>query len=92
MILRGILIAVSALWGQFAAASGDEESPQDHQRQRRRTPVVEVFEANRDAVVNISSTQIVSVAVANLRHASGDHSLPARSLPVMNVTLDDSSR
>src|SRR5687768_18487779 len=38
------------------------------------------------------STQIASVAVASLRHDSGDHSLPARSLPVMNVTLDDSSR
>jgi hypothetical protein len=38
------------------------------------------------------STQIVSVAVARRFQASGDHVLPSRSLPVMNVTLDDRSR
>ncbi|MBU0637454.1 MAG: trypsin-like peptidase domain-containing protein [Planctomycetes bacterium] len=38
-----------------AAAAGDEPS------QRRRTPVVEVFEKARDAVVNISTTRIVRV-------------------------------
>jgi serine protease Do len=33
----------------------------DDDRARRRSPVVEVFEASRDAVVNISSTEIVEV-------------------------------
>jgi hypothetical protein len=37
-------------------------------------------------------TQIVSVAVASFFQESGDQGTPARSLPVMNVTLDDSSR
>ena len=38
------------------------------------------------------STQIVSVAVASRFQASGDHVFPSRSLPVMNVTLDERSR
>ncbi len=41
--------------GMLAAAGGPDELA------RRRTPVVEVFESARDAVVNISSTRIVEV-------------------------------
>ena len=41
--------------GVLAAAGGPDELA------RRRTPVVEVFESTRDAVVNISSTEIVEV-------------------------------
>ena len=41
--------------GMLAAAAGPDELA------RRRTPVVEVFESARDAVVNISSTRIVEV-------------------------------
>ncbi len=36
-------------------------SEQDDTRSLRRTPVVEVFEANRDAVVNISCTETVAI-------------------------------
>ena len=41
-------------------ATGLAQSAEDG-RSRRRTPVVEVFESARDAVVNISSTEIVQV-------------------------------
>jgi serine protease Do len=51
------LLAAAILAGLPAAAA----EAQDGDRARRRTPVVEVFEAARDAVVNISSTEIVEV-------------------------------
>ncbi len=51
------LIAFSLLvvWSADALAQGAAEWA------RRRTPVVEVFEAAKDAVVNISSTQVLEV-------------------------------
>jgi serine protease Do len=51
------LLTVMMLPGLPAARAAAEEDG----RPRRRTPVVEVFEAARDAVVNISSTEIVEV-------------------------------
>lgn len=54
------LIAVSVLCAVVDTTVADGSSPDDHTR-RRRTPVVEVFEGAKDAVVNISSTQIVKV-------------------------------
>jgi len=55
--LNAILIISMLLWSQGGTVL---RSPQERAR-ARRTPVVDVFEANRDAVVNISSTQVVSV-------------------------------
>jgi len=52
-ILLGLLAGLA--FGVLAAAAGPDELA------RRRTPVVEVFESARDAVVNISSTRIVEV-------------------------------
>jgi serine protease Do len=51
--LRVVPLALALLCGAIAAA-GDEPL-----RDRRRTPVVEVFEQCRDAVVNISTTRVV---------------------------------
>jgi serine protease Do len=51
------LLAAAILAGLPAA--GAEAQTSD--RARRRSPVVEVFEEARDAVVNISSTQVVEV-------------------------------
>jgi serine protease Do len=45
----------------LAASPADQGGTEDEGQARRRTPVVEVFEAARDAVVNISSTAIVEV-------------------------------
>ncbi|UCG32092.1 MAG: trypsin-like peptidase domain-containing protein [Phycisphaerales bacterium] len=45
---------------QAVSAAGITDT-EGESRAARRTPVVDVFEANRDAVVNISSTRIVSV-------------------------------
>jgi serine protease Do len=46
--------------GQTTAGAGVTRSEAER-RAARRTAVVDVFEANRDAVVNISSTRIISV-------------------------------
>jgi len=54
-ILIGLLMIVAVA---APTARGDERA---EQRQRRRSPVVEVFENARDAVVNVSSTEIVTV-------------------------------
>jgi serine protease Do len=50
-------LALLLLPGAPAALAGPAEDP----RALRRTPVVEVFESARDAVVNISSTEVVEV-------------------------------
>jgi S1-C subfamily serine protease len=57
MTKRNWLLAALVLPGLAAGRWGTEEGEQV----RRRTPVVEVFEASRDAVVNISSTEVVEV-------------------------------
>ncbi len=44
-----------------AVAVGQSPAPDDDKQSVRRTPVVEVVESTRDAVVNISSTQIIEV-------------------------------
>ena len=45
----------------LAGLPADAAEAQASDRARRRTPVVEAFEESRDAVVNISSTEIVEV-------------------------------
>lgn len=50
-----LLTIVPTLFANVRGAEGAENRP------RRRTAVVEVFEATRDAVVNISSTHVVQV-------------------------------
>ncbi|MHC5002418.1 MAG: trypsin-like peptidase domain-containing protein [Planctomycetota bacterium] len=54
------MIAAAAAWTAPAAGQAAQEGGAA-QRQLRRTPVVEVFERARDAVVNIASTEIVAV-------------------------------
>ncbi len=49
----------------IATMLGLAEAWADDARALRRTPVVEVFERTRDAVVNISSTQIIQVRSVN---------------------------
>ena len=60
MSLWSVLTYAAIVMGQ---AGGEPAHPESAAARlaARRTPVVEVFEANRDAVVNISSTQVVSV-------------------------------
>ena len=55
----GVLCASSVVCGFTSVLTAQSDSI-DRQAQRR-TPAVNVFEASRDAVVNISSTQIVQV-------------------------------
>ncbi|MHC4102716.1 MAG: trypsin-like peptidase domain-containing protein [Planctomycetota bacterium] len=55
------LAAVLVLPGLGGSPADSAAGTQEGDRSRRRTPVVEVFEASRDAVVNISSTLIVEV-------------------------------
>ena len=55
-VLMALLLAAPA--GALAMAGPDDLAARQSQR---RTPVVEVFQANRDAVVNIASTQIVEM-------------------------------
>ena len=57
MTLPAILIYGTLAWALHPLPP---DTPQDRIR-ARRTPVVDVFEATRDAVVNISSTQVVHV-------------------------------
>ncbi|MHC5024055.1 MAG: trypsin-like peptidase domain-containing protein [Planctomycetota bacterium] len=52
-----LIIALAAPFAVSAAAPAQT----DADRARRRTPVVDVFERTRDAVVNISSKEIVTV-------------------------------
>lgn len=54
-ILIGLLLLV------IVAAPAARAADREAQRDRRRSPVVEVFQTARDAVVNISSTEIVTV-------------------------------
>src|SRR5690606_1967427 len=56
IVAAGVLIAAQASLS-LAAEPAQEAQPDP----RRVTPVVQVFQAARDAVVNISSTQIVEV-------------------------------
>lgn len=51
-----VLVFLITQWVTAADAQAD-----DARRAARRTPVVDVYEASRDAVVNISSTEIVTV-------------------------------
>jgi serine protease Do len=54
-VLLLLTLAPALLWAQ------SEPADLDTRRNLRRTPVVEVFERNKDAVVNISSTYLVQV-------------------------------
>jgi len=56
VIVRGWLFVWLACAGPLASLPA--AGPDDARRARRRTPVVEVFEACRDAVVNISTTRV----------------------------------
>lgn len=51
---RTLFLSLLAFFAAAPAAAQDEAS-----RARRRTPVVEVFERSRDAVVNISTTRLM---------------------------------
>ncbi|MDY7109186.1 MAG: trypsin-like peptidase domain-containing protein [Planctomycetota bacterium] len=44
-----------------AAPAAEHDADRQAQRERRRSPVVEVFQRTRDAVVNIAATEIVTV-------------------------------
>jgi len=57
------VVVLALLLSPFAGPAGadDRDLTEDQRRAIRRSPVVEVFEATRDAVVNISSTEIVTV-------------------------------
>ena len=57
MRIRLVAWAVLILIGASPVAIAAEQDTVN----RRRTPVVEVFETSKDAVVNISSTEIVQV-------------------------------
>ena len=52
-VLRSVIIMLLATAPAFAA------TPDQDDQQRRRSPVVEVFEKSRDAVVNINTTRVV---------------------------------
>jgi serine protease Do len=56
---RHWLIVLSLIPAWAFPAGGQADPDADERRQGRRTPVVEVFEACREAVVNISATQFV---------------------------------
>ncbi|GMU83876.1 MAG: hypothetical protein AMXMBFR47_37460 [Planctomycetota bacterium] len=58
MQLRIPAALVLALAAVLPAAAGDDPQQRAAQRERRRTPIVEVFEQCRDAVVNISTTRV----------------------------------
>jgi serine protease Do len=53
--------AVIAAFVMIAPAAADQSTDRADELRRRRSPVVEVFERSRDAVVNIASTEIVTV-------------------------------
>jgi serine protease Do len=56
---------VSGIVGLCAAQGAVGQRADAEARQQRRTPVVEVFETTRDAVVNISATQVIQVRSAH---------------------------
>jgi serine protease Do len=64
ILLAGAVIALLGLLNAnthpLALAAQQTEADRAESRAVRRTPVVDVFEASRDAVVNISSTEIVT--------------------------------
>ncbi len=62
----------------FGSALGAGERDDEASRARRRTPVVEVFEASRDAVVNISATEVVTVSDPFDRLFEGFFDRPSR--------------
>jgi serine protease Do len=63
--LSSFLIALF-LTSQGSAAPSEPEARSDAQRlAMRRTPIVEVFETARDSVVNISSTEIITMRRRN---------------------------
>ncbi|MHC4413929.1 MAG: trypsin-like peptidase domain-containing protein [Planctomycetota bacterium] len=76
-ILSAVYAAVALLGVTWGAAA--EEPPQE--RALRRTPVVEVFENCRDAVVNISSTEVVQVRDPFDRLFEGFFERPFRTRP-----------
>ena len=47
--------------GALTHAAGQDDASREQARERRRTPVVDVFEQARDAVVNISSTEVIEL-------------------------------
>src|SRR5262245_8269452 len=60
-LMRRFLVILLPLFAfNDRALSGDANAHNGH-RAARRSPVVEVFEASRDAVVNISSKEIITV-------------------------------
>ena len=54
LVLRSVIIVLLATVPTFAATPPDQDD-----LGRRRSPVVEVFEKSRDAVVNINTTRVV---------------------------------
>lgn len=78
--MRTVLISLSVLMlnGSVGLALA---SKQDDTRALRRTPVVEVFEANRDAVVNISCTETVAIRDPFERLLDGLFDTPLRPRP-----------
>ena len=56
-----LLVWVPAAISQEAGSDPDAQNNAARQDSRRRTPVVEVVDKTREAVVNISSTQIIEV-------------------------------
>src|SRR5688572_30619197 len=58
VFMRLMIVMSLALFSTMSSALANDA---ENRRTARRSPVVEVFEASRDAVVNISSKEIVSV-------------------------------
>jgi serine protease Do len=61
VFLPALAVLLALLPGSPAAPGEEAAAPPRETRALRRTPVVEVFESARDAVVNISSTEVVEV-------------------------------
>lgn len=59
LLLPGAALVLGLLLLAVSRPVGAVQERSDPARQRRRTPVVEVFEQCRDAVVNISTTRVV---------------------------------
>ena len=60
-IWRILRLAAAVCLGLSTAVLAAPKNEESTARSRRRTAVVEVFESTRDAVVNISSTQVIQV-------------------------------
>jgi serine protease Do len=59
--LMSVVVTCCLTLGSAATVVAQERDVRDDSRAARRSPVVEVFESARDSVVNISSTEVVTV-------------------------------